>query len=71
MLGIVGSPEEQLVWNRRALEFAERSTGPRTRRWRASITHNQGWTFFEAGDYAAALDLLGNTSPVPTRRPER
>jgi hypothetical protein len=58
MLGIAAPSEEQLAWNHRALDLAERSPEPRARAWRASILNNLGWSLFEAGNYAEALSTF-------------
>ncbi len=33
------------------------ATEPRARNWRGSLLNNIGWTYFDAGDTATALDL--------------
>lgn len=58
MLGIAAAPEEQLEWNLRALERAERSRDPLARRWRGSLYNNIGWTYHDRGEYATALDYF-------------
>lgn len=55
MLGIAAPAAERLDWNRQALALAERSTQTRARGWAASLDHNIGWTYFDAGDPATAL----------------
>lgn len=55
MIAIVEAPENQLVWNLRALELAESSSDPRARRWLGSLYNNIGWTYHDAGDFEQAL----------------
>jgi len=55
MLGIAAPADEQLAWNQKALAIAERSDDARTRGWAASLDHNIGWTYFDAGDAKTAL----------------
>jgi tetratricopeptide (TPR) repeat protein len=56
MLAIASPPAEQLAWNEKALAAADAASDPRARNWRGSLMHNLGWTYFDAGDYATALD---------------
>jgi tetratricopeptide (TPR) repeat protein len=56
MVAIASPPDEQLAWNKKALTVADAATDPRARNWRGSLMHNLGWTYFDAGDYATALD---------------
>jgi tetratricopeptide (TPR) repeat protein len=56
MLGIAAPAMERLDWNVKALALAEAATDARARGWRASLYHNIGWTYFDAGDAAKALD---------------
>jgi tetratricopeptide (TPR) repeat protein len=63
MLGIATPPAEQLDWNRKALA-AEASSDPRARGWAASLTHNIGWSYFDAGDPATALTYWKKALPI-------
>jgi len=56
MLGIAAPPGERLDWNLKALSLADAAADPRARGWRASLLHNIGWTYFDAGDAKRALD---------------
>lgn len=47
--------EAQLEWTRRALSIAEAAADPFARKWTGSLCWNLGWTFFDHGDFAAAL----------------
>lgn len=58
MVAIVAPAEEQAALNERALSLASAATDPRARQWRASLLNNLGWTRFDAGEYAAALELF-------------
>ncbi len=55
MLAIVAPGDEAMAWNRKALAAATQARDPRARGWRASLLNNIGWTYFDAGDYAAAV----------------
>ena len=57
MLGIAAPAAERLDWNLKALALAEAATDARARGWRASLYHNIGWTYFDAGNAAKALDF--------------
>jgi tetratricopeptide (TPR) repeat protein len=56
MLGIAAPPAERLGWNLKALALAEAATDARARGWRASLYNNIGWTYFDDGQAAMALD---------------
>ncbi len=58
MIATVGTPQDAVEWNTRAIAFAERSSNPDARRWRASLLNNMGWTAFAAGDLATAMGYL-------------
>jgi len=57
MLGIAAPAAERLDWNLKALALAEAAADARARSWQASLYNNIGWTYFDAGDAAKALDL--------------
>jgi tetratricopeptide (TPR) repeat protein len=58
MLAIVEPPEQQLAWNLRAIEMAEKSDDPRARNWLGSLLNNLGWTYHDSGQYETALDTF-------------
>src|SRR5262249_51222497 len=58
MLGIIGSVEEQLIWDRAAMVLAEESDDPRANGWLGSLYNNIGWTYHDSGDYEQALDYF-------------
>jgi tetratricopeptide (TPR) repeat protein len=64
MLGIATPPAEQLEWNRKALAAAEASSDPRAREWAGSLTHNIGWSYFDAGDPTTALVYWQKALPI-------
>jgi tetratricopeptide (TPR) repeat protein len=47
--------EDQLTWNERALDLAQRATDPYARNWMASLYNNIGWSLHDAARYAEAL----------------
>lgn len=47
---------QQLAWNLKALDLAERS--PKARRWLGSLYNNIGWTYADAGRYDEALAIF-------------
>lgn len=55
MVALVKSGADQMRWNERALDLAERSGNRRARRWRASLLNNIGWSQSDAGAYRQAL----------------
>jgi tetratricopeptide (TPR) repeat protein len=58
MLGIAEAGDASLLWNRKAIEIAERSADPRARRWLGSLYNNVGWTHHDAGEFETALDFF-------------
>jgi tetratricopeptide (TPR) repeat protein len=58
MMGIIEPPEQQLEWNQKALQLAEKSADPRAQRWRGSLYNNIGWTYHDSGQYDKALDMF-------------
>ena len=55
MLGIAAPADRQVEWNLKALAAATDARDERTRRWRASILNNLGWSMHARGDDAGAL----------------
>ena len=58
MIAIVELPENQLDWNLKALDLAEKATDPRARKWKGSLYNNVGWTLFESKEHNKALDMF-------------
>jgi tetratricopeptide (TPR) repeat protein len=67
MLAIVDAPPGVDSWHARALALADASQDPKVRGWRASLWNNVGWTRFERGDHAEALEAF-ETALVARRR---
>jgi tetratricopeptide (TPR) repeat protein len=57
-LTYLSSPEQAIKWNDIALAYARASAQPRARLWLGSLLNNQGWSYFDRGDYARALALF-------------
>lgn len=78
MLGIIEPPEQQLEWNQKALQLAEKSVDPRAQRWSGSLYNNIGWMYHDAGQYDRALEMFekalrlreaqGETRPIRIAR---
>ena len=64
MMGIAAPKGEQLAWNLKALAAATASGDERARGWAASLHNNIGWTYFDRGDYATALDHWQKALPL-------
>ena len=58
MLGIVEPPDQQLVWNLKALALAEASPDPRTQKWLGSLYNNIGWAYHDLGQDERALAIF-------------
>ncbi len=58
MIAIVELSENQLDWNLKALDLAEKSTDPWARKWKGSLYNNIGWTLFESKEHNRALDMF-------------
>jgi tetratricopeptide (TPR) repeat protein len=58
MLGVAEKPQEQLYWNLKAMDLAEKSVDARARRWLGPLYNNIGWTYHDAKEYERALDLF-------------
>jgi len=58
MMAVVEPPEQQIAWNQRAMELAERSQDPKARRWLGSLYNNLGWTYHYRGEHELALNLF-------------
>ncbi len=55
MLGIAAKPQDQLDWNVKAVDLAEKTADTRARKWLGSLYNNIGWTYHGLKDYAGAL----------------
>lgn len=58
MMGIVEAPENQLVWNNKAMTVAENSFDPRARKWLGALYNNIGWTYHDMDQYETALQVF-------------
>lgn len=58
MLALIEPPAEQRRWHHLALELTERTTDPEAKKWAGALYNNLGWSYFEEGDYTAALDCF-------------
>ena len=58
MLGIIELPEQQLLWNEKALALAEKSRDPRAQQWLGSLYNNIGWTYHDLQQEETALALF-------------
>jgi tetratricopeptide (TPR) repeat protein len=58
MLGIVEPPDQQLLWNHKALEVAEQSADPRAQQWLGSLYNNIGWTYHDLQREEEALAIF-------------
>lgn len=57
-LTFLSEPDQAIGWNNRALELARASAQPDARRWLGSLLNNQGWSYYDKGDYTTALQLF-------------
>ncbi len=58
MLGIVTKPEQQLIWNEKAMELAENSEDKRAQGWLGSLYNNIGWTYHDMAKYDKAMEIF-------------
>jgi tetratricopeptide (TPR) repeat protein len=58
MMAIVEPPQQQMAWNLKAVEIAEKTGDERARNWLGSLYNNIGWTYHDAGQYDEALDTF-------------
>lgn len=61
MMGIVEPPDEQLEWNEKAIDLAEKSADEKARGWLGSLYNNTGWSYHDSGEYEKALDMFEKT----------
>jgi tetratricopeptide (TPR) repeat protein len=59
MLGIAAKGRDSLRWNEEAIRLSEAASDPKARRWLGPLYNNTGWTYFDMGQYAEALQLFG------------
>ena len=58
MLAIVSEPDEAIEWNLKGLKKAELSSQERAKNWLGSLYNNLGWSYFDKGDHAKALEIF-------------
>lgn len=58
MLGTAETPENQIEWNLKAIELAEKSIDERANLWLGALYNNTGWTYHDLGQYENALELF-------------
>jgi tetratricopeptide (TPR) repeat protein len=58
MIAIVEPPDSAIVWNEKAMAFAEASSDPKAQGWLGSLYNNLGWAYHGRGDFAIALDTF-------------
>ncbi|MBC8485350.1 MAG: tetratricopeptide repeat protein [Bacteroidetes bacterium] len=58
MLGIAEDPENQIEWNLKAIELAEKSSDEKANNWLGALYNNTGWLYHDLGQYEKALDLF-------------
>ena len=58
MLGIAAKQQDQLYWNIKATDLAEKTADTRARKWLGSLYNNIGWTCHDLKDYAGALTFF-------------
>jgi tetratricopeptide (TPR) repeat protein len=63
----ISDPEQMLEWTERGLELAE--SQPDAAYWAGPLLNNLGWHYYEAGDYAQALEVFERALDVRRRDP--
>lgn len=58
MLAIVAGPQDAIAINEEAMRVAEQSPDPRAKGWLGALYNNTGWSYFDKGEYAKALDIF-------------
>lgn len=58
MIAIVEPADSAIVWNARAMAFAEASSDPQAQGWLGSLYNNLGWAYHDRGDFAKALETF-------------
>lgn len=58
MLAITSPVADQMHWNLKAMELAEKSEDPKAQNWLGSLYNNIGWTYFDLKEYSNALELF-------------
>ncbi len=58
MLGIAAKSDQQLIWNEKAMDLAEKSSDKRAQGWLGSLYNNIGWTYHDMKEYDQALTVF-------------
>ena len=58
MLGIAAPQDQQLAWNEKAMDLAEKSLDKRAQGWLGSLYNNIGWTYHDMNEYDKAMDVF-------------
>ena len=58
MLGIAAQQDQQLIWNEKAMDLAEKSPDKRAQGWLGSLYNNIGWTYHDLQEYEKALTVF-------------
>jgi tetratricopeptide (TPR) repeat protein len=56
MTTVDSEPQDQLDWNKKAIEYMANSSQPEAKKWEASLHNNLGYALHLAGRYDEALD---------------
>jgi tetratricopeptide (TPR) repeat protein len=59
------------AWTQRGIDMAEGSDEPEVEYWLGSLLNNLGWEYYEAGEYAAALEAFQRALEAREGSPER
>jgi tetratricopeptide (TPR) repeat protein len=58
MMGIAETPDNQIEWNLKAIELAEKTTDQTAKGWLGPLYNNTGWSYFDLTEYEKALELF-------------
>lgn len=58
MIAIVEPPDQQLVWNLKAMALTEQTTDERAKKWLAALYNNIGWSYHDRQAYDLALEYF-------------
>jgi tetratricopeptide (TPR) repeat protein len=64
----ISAPEKMVEWTERGLELADAQADAAY--WAGPLLNNLGWHYYDAGDYARALDVFERALGVRKRDPE-
>ena len=58
MLGIAALQDQQLLWNEKAMDLAEKSLDKRAQGWLGSLYNNIGWTYHDMQEFDKAMAVF-------------